>query len=171
MKTKTMKKYSGALAAMLMFAFNAPVHADEMRSINAIRTPAEMPANAVPMDQVRPVDREIVQRVIEDLFAAWNRQDGQELSEKLHPDFYDKRRVLDAIDTNLPRDAKIRVLSISGIDTQQQYLLKKVRTSQLVSIVAAIIETQIEFNDPAEGLQFRKGLVEYVFEVKERLRP
>jgi hypothetical protein len=142
--------------------------AAEVRTLNQIRTPAVVPLSADSVDRIRPVALEVVEKAVNDLFAAWNEP---HLEQYLHKELYDKSRLLDTIDSAVPRDATVRVLSIQGVETLQQYVQKKVRTSVLVSRVSAVVRTQIEFNDPTDGLQRREGTAEYVFEIIERVRP
>ncbi len=80
--------------------------------------------------------------------------------------------LLDALDTKVPRDARLRVLAIDSIHTLEQSTSpggagrKPVRKS----LVAVIVRTALEFNDPLEGFQRRDGENEYIFEVQEVVR-
>ncbi len=81
----------------------------------------------------------------------------------LATNFYDKSRLLDALNTNYPRDAKLRILAVQGVQTLAQYVQAGAGgVEQLVSRVSVTARTQVEFNDPRTGAQRLEGTNEYI---------
>ncbi len=158
------------IIALLAAGVAVSVQAREFRAIAEISQPGALPAGAAPVKKVRPVSRATVQKVVERLMASWNTTD---LARYLGKDFYDKQLLLDSIDSFVPRDARIRILSIQGIQTLQQWKQPHPRepsTALLVSRVSVTVRTQVEFNDPNAGFQSRIGTNDYVLKIKQRVR-
>ncbi len=82
----------------------------------------------------------------------------------------DKSRLLDVIAEEVPRDAKLRIVSVQGINTLDQYQRKVTDRLVQVSMVSAIVRTQIEFTLPKFGFQRLDGTAEFTLEVTERLQ-
>ena len=144
------------------------VHGTEFRVIKPILTPqAGLPEGAKPVSRIEPVNRKIVEGAVKKLMEAWN---GNALEKMLGKEFYDKSRLDDAMDDKVPRDAKLRVLSIQGVQTLNQYIEDRDEKKSRVSTVSVTVRTQLEFNDPENGFQRREGTNEYVFRIKQRVR-
>ncbi len=142
------------------------VLAREFRTFKTIPTPKVMPKGAEVVEQMKPVDRRIMEKVINKLMASWNTPGMEKF---LGEDFFDKSRLVDAMDDKVPRDARLRILSIQGIQTQGQYIQKDASGREWVeSIVTAIVTTQLEFNDPISGFQRREGVNEYTFRIRKK---
>ncbi len=147
-----------------------PTHAAEFRMLNPIRTPdTALPEGAKEVDQIRPVDRELVRLIMEKLLSAWN---GPELTKLLSDTFFDKLRLEFKL-TEIPRDAKLRLLGLQGMQTLSQHIQKNDKTGSkdVVSRVSVTARTQIEFNDLQSGFQRIPGVNEYVIQVKQKLKP
>jgi hypothetical protein len=154
-----MKQLAGMMVMALLVA---PLHAEarEFRMLNAIPAPAALPDGAVAVQQFTPVDNRLVESTVKKLVASWNTQDIEKF---LGKDFYDKQRLADNIQSFIPRDAKLDLLSVQGQQTLQQYEEDGMRVSR----VSVIVNTQIEFNHPTAGFQRFPGRTELVFKVKQ----
>ena len=73
----------------------------------------------------------------------------------------------------VPRDAKLRIQSVQGIQTLQQYIKPGSGTSrgELVSIVSATVRTQLEFNSSTAGFVSRTGTNEFLLEITTAAPP
>ena len=153
-----------ALIALIAASLVSPeyVVAREFRVLNAIPAPARLPEGAAAVQEIKPVDRRIIEATVRKLAASWNTQD---LEKYLGDDFYDKQRLSDNILNFIQRDGKLRVLGVQGQQTLQQYK----EGGKLVSRVSVVVNTQIEFNHPTAGFQRFPGRTELVFKVKQRL--
>lgn len=157
---------AAALVAGLLLALPSLA---QFRSFTPIASPdreaLKLPSGAVPVEQVEPVPREVVEPKLREIFEKWNTaQMGETLSEK----FFDKDRLLDTMNTQVPRDAKLRFQSLQRVQTLQQY---RVPTpvpllSERVSLVSATARTQVEFNSDT-GLVVLPGTNEYILEVRQ----
>lgn len=154
------------LAAVLLAA--APAAARQFREINPVPTPdgagAALPEGAVAVERPRPMTREEIEPLVRKVMAAWN---TSELDSHLAEGFHDRSRLSDAVDTVAPRDAKLRVLSIQGVQTLGQFVQPDPDGGgeRLVTRVSVTVRTQLEFNSPAGGFQRREGLNEYVLRI------
>lgn len=155
------------LLSFLIIAAFAGVEASGLRRINPINTPggSQAPAGFVQTQQQFKVERAVVVKAVHDLMDSWNTMG---LEEYLSNSFFDKHRLLDDIDVFVPRHATIRVLSIQGIQTLQQFEKPDGPDKKtVISTVSATVCTQVEFNDPQEGFKRLEGEGEYVFIIKE----
>jgi len=153
------------LATAMVLAGNAP--ARQFRQVAPIARPrqaAPFPAGAVPVARPRAVPRNKVETLLRGVLAKWNT--GQ-MAQTLSPQFFDHTRLLDAVDGLAPRDATLRLLSLQGVQTLQQYELDGKR----VSIVSATARTQLEFNNPASGFVRRQGVNEFILRITTPVEP
>jgi len=100
-------------------------------------------------------------RVIE----SWN-QGG--LDEQLARGFYDRTRLLDAVDTVAPRNATLRLQSVQGVQTFAQYIEPDPQapgSERLVSKVSVTARTQLEFVAPDGGFVRRPGVNEFLLSI------
>jgi len=159
-----MSRLPAAIGLLVLFAHQHPAAGREFRRVRPVSAPEPLPKGAVAVPQLSPVDRRVVEAIVHELFKAWN---GEGMEQHLADGFYDKRRFLDAMDEDVPKDARLRVLGLSNIQTVRQYL--KARASgggQLrVSTVSVTVTSQVEYNDPERGFQRREGVNEYIFEI------
>ncbi len=154
--------YITAVALVACLCMTQPTQAREFRALNAISAPAQLPEGAVAVDNFQPVDARIVDKTVKQLVGSWNSKD---IEKHLGKDFYDKARLQENIQSSIPRDAKLNLLSVQGQQTLQQYEQDGVRVSR----VSVIVNTQIEFNHPTAGFQRFPGRTELVFKIKQPL--
>jgi len=156
-----MRRLLLALAASLALA---GAHAQEGRGFNPIARPAARPAlpdGAVRVSPPIPLTREQVERAVHRVAEAWG---NRQLDKVLAPQFRDREKLVDALETKVPRDATLRVTAIQGWQVLDQYR----KDGALVSRVSVTVRTQLEFNDPAAGFQARDGTNEYVLTLTDR---
>jgi hypothetical protein len=146
--------------------------AQEFRILNPITTPglrAPLPAGAQPVAQPRTIDRRQLETAVQALAAAWN---TPALEAQLAPNFYDKSRLDDVLNTNVPRDAKLRVLGIQGVQILDQYMIPDASGlfDTYVSRVSATVRTQVEFTSTTDSsFQRRDGTNEFILKVTQRV--
>ncbi len=171
--TRFLTKYMGSQAlrsalmvVALMSLMTATVDAREFRRTAPIITPTSAPPGLNPVDKIQPVDRRVIEDAIQKLMDAWNTGGLENL---LSDNFFDKARLLDAIAEDVPRDARIRILAVEGVQTLQQFVGPEDGDGfLLISVVTAIVRTQVEFDDPVLGFRRLEGRGEYVFEITMR---
>lgn len=142
--------------------------ARRFRAINPIATPENIPSGAVRMDRRQPVDPEIIRAAVQQLADAWNTGHLGDLLDRER--FYDRSRLLDVIAEEVPRDAKLRVVSVGAVSTLDQYRQKDKAKLIQVSTVSALVRTQIEFTLPTFGFQRLDGTTEFTLQVRETLQ-
>lgn len=125
---------------------------------------ANLPEGAIPVDQVIQLDRDEVEPLLREVLEEWN---GSGMAGTLAEEFYDNSRLMDAMDTIVPRDAKLRLQSIQGIQTVQQYILPDQvgDRDKMISIVSATARTQVEFESPGTGFVRLPGINEFILKV------
>lgn len=153
--------------ALLLAAFAAA--AQESRTLNPIARPPAGGASAVaapPPGGFVPVAPEIVRAAVERLVKAWNTPD---LAPLLSERFPDKARLLDVLASQVPRDARLNLLAIQGVQVIGQRVtpLAGGVEQEVVSRVSVTFRTQVEFNDPVAGFQRREGVNEAILVVRE----
>lgn len=161
-----MRFLSASAAALLLLVCPAFLAAQELRQFNPIPTPARVPPGA---EVVAPsaIDPGAVRGAVERLAANWNVSD---LGETVSDSYYDKSRFRDAMITEVPRDARMRVESMGGIQTHQQMLVDDPAGGRLrISTVTVTAQTRLELNDPTEGFVRVPGTNEIILEVVEKI--
>lgn len=156
-----MRRLLPALAATLALAV---ANAQEGRTFNPIARPAARPAlpdGAVRVSPPIPLAREDVERAVSRVAEAWG---SRRLDQVLSPRFRDGQKLIDALETKVPRDASLRVTAIQGWQVLDQHR----QGGALVSRVSVTVRTQLEFSDPAAGFQARDGTNEYVLTITQR---
>lgn len=108
------------------------------------------------------VDEAMVIKAVQAIANAWN---SGALDPLLDDRFPSKHLLLDTIDEVVPRDATLRITGIRSIGVLGQRYDKL--NKQLISTVTATVDTQIEFNDPAQGFIRLDGTNEFVLRVEE----
>lgn len=157
------------ISLLLLTGVTAVSQARQFRQVIPIPSPQKiepvLPEGAEPVEQPRNISRERVREAVESVISQWNAGD---LEEMLSEDFFDRSRLSDAVDTIVPRDASVRVQSIQGVQTLQQYQMESDEGGeQTVSIVSATVRTQLEFNDPQSGFVRRQGLNEFILKITQ----
>jgi hypothetical protein len=131
---------------------------------------AQAAARGAPARATRPVSRAVGEQALTQVVQAWN---SGELEKTVSDQFYDKSRLLDAVDTEVPRNARVRLLSVQAVQTFSQRMDNDPRFGPvLVSRISATARTQVEFNDPGTGnLVNRPGVNEFIMVVRQRVAP
>ena len=165
-----------ALSSILLLfltLLSPPAMCQEFRGLRPIVTPgvqAPLPPGAQPVvGTFKPIDRRELEEVIRALLAKWN---TPEFDSTLAETFYDRTRLQDALNTSVPRDARLRVLSVQGIQTLDQHVVAEpsgLPIDTVVSSVSATVRAQVEFNDAALGFQRREGVIELILRVTQRM--
>ncbi|GAB5413680.1 MAG: hypothetical protein Cons2KO_12830 [Congregibacter sp.] len=162
-----------SLALVLMVftlaGFTLRADAREFRAIKPINAMAIMPEGAQPPQEFKPVPSELVDQAVEQLMEAWG---TPQMQDYLSKDFFDKDRLTDVIDTLVPRDALVRVLSVQGIQTVQQWeevAPNDPQTMLRVSRVSVVVRTQLEFTNVDGVLETKPGTTEYILKFKQRI--
>jgi len=137
------------------------VGGSEFRSFRPIVIPA---GQAMAQANIKPISRALIVKAVNKLVAAWN---GNAMDAVLGNDFYDKFRLADAMNSKVPRDARLEVLSIQATQTLSQKTADSPSGELLLSIVSATVRTQLTFNDPVNGYQRREGTNEYIMRIKQ----
>lgn len=145
----------------------AAAHAQEWRSIRPIATAGPLPAGAKRVE-TKPIPVPAIRQAAEQFAAAWNQSSGDDT---LSANFYDASRHRDAMVTGVPRDAKLVLESVRGVQTLQQFeTIDAVHGRVRVSTVSATLSTRLQFNDPGQGFVSVPGVNEVLLEVMEPLQ-
>lgn len=157
----------GWLLTILLLSIS-PAQAREFRDIKPIAVPTQ--AVETQAAQVfKPVERELVEQAVDEIFSSYN---TPQMASVLGDDFYDKSRLLDAVNEQVPRDAQLRVLAVRAVNTLSQ----EVRSDpaggpdRLVSTVTVTVRAQMEFND-STGFQRREGTNELTLRINQPMKP
>lgn len=146
--------------------------AAQFRKFKKIRTPSaakkDLPDGFSAVPEPIRLPRSIVSRLLREFLKSWN---GGELEDHLAGNFYDRNRLLDTISEDVPRDARLRLVSVQGVDMldQSSRALGRGRFV-VVSRVAARARIQIEFTDPGFGFRRIETNAEYIFKVTMGVR-
>lgn len=141
--------------------------AQHMRTLSVIATPDALPEGAQPVASVEPVESGNIDGALQKVAGAWNTESMDEL---LTDDYYDKSRFQDAMQTEVPKDARLRMNTFGAVQTLQQMVVSQGGRQLRVSTVSAMANTQVEFNDPKNGSLVVPGTNELIFEVREPVR-
>jgi hypothetical protein len=116
---------------------------------------------------LRRVPREVVGEAVRKIYAAYNTPEfRQYLSER----FYDPERLLAAVDEKVPREAKLRLISVNSVQTVSQQKAKDDEGRDVLeSLVMVVVRAQMEFTT-AQGFQRREGESELVLRFREASR-
>jgi hypothetical protein len=154
-------------ALLILFTFSFYCHAQEFRKINPIPRPGKGAGRSVAPSEYYPISRDQMKKKMKEIFSQWNNGD---LSKYLADDFYDKTRLLDNMYEKVPRDARIRLLSVGETQIMDQREMSTSTGKRIVSTVSVTATTQIEFNDPQRGFRRLEGENEYIIRVTEEIR-
>ncbi len=154
------------VAMILIMAIATELAAAEFRAIRPISAPAALPPGAVAVapNEMVPVSTNKVRRAVK-IFADSFIE--PEFADLLSDGFFDKQGLLDNISSFVPRDTKVRVLSVQGIQTVGQVILPGQGIRQ--SDVTASVRVQIEFNDPNNGFQRIEDSGDIFFRFSEKI--
>jgi len=154
------------MGAILLIAING--FAREFRNFVPILTPKKVPKGfqlaSTPVENVS-----LMKKSVKEIFKSWKQGNFEKY---LSEDFYDKRKLLDAMSYKVPPSAKIRVLSIKNMQTLQQFQkYRKDGSIEVYSTVSVTADTQIEFDDVHKGFRRLEGENEYIIQIKGELIP
>ncbi len=144
--------------------------ARQFRYLAPIAAPAAsptLPPGVKPIANVTPIPRAQVETALTKVISAWN---SQQLADKLGENFYDKSRLLDALDSKAPRDATLRLQSVQGVQTLQQFTRPDpahAGAEQLVSRVSVTARTQVEFTATDGTFTRRAGVNEFILRITQ----
>jgi len=138
-----------------------PVPDAQMRE--ALRQGEQFRGSAPP--RLRQVPRDVVEEAVRSIYAAYNTPDfRQYLSER----FYDPDRLAEAVSEKVPRDARLRLLSVNSVQTLSQQPARDEQGREVTeSLVLVVVRGQMEFVN-AQGFQRREGEVELVLRFREK---
>lgn len=150
------------------------VQAGEFRDFRPILTPVAVAGGgsvslgrAASAGPLKPVSRDLASTAMKKIISAWN---GNRLGKVLAGDFYDKSQLSDSMNTKVPRDARLSVMAIQGVQTLGQQTEDSPSGKLLVTTVSITAKTQMTYNDPTNGYQRRDGTNEYIVRIKQRLQ-
>ncbi len=146
--------------------------AQNFRAIQPIASPdvqLALPEGAVPVENPTPVPRKVVETKLRKIIERWN---SPRMAQTMADSFYDKSRLLDAVEANVPRDAQLKLQSIQSVRTVQQYMSEpsEYGPQTRTSIVSAVAQTQLEFNSPT-GFVRLPGVNEFILRITEMEQP
>lgn len=169
--------------ATLLLTIALPAQASEFRQFRPITVPQARPAppsaagiaagvarssiNVAGHAAVQPVPKKLARLAVGKLLAAWN---SNRIDSVLGKEFFDKSRLSDAMNTKVPRDARLSLLAIQGVRTLDQKTADSPSGKLLVSTVSITANTQLTYNDPLNGYQRREGVNEYILRIKQLAR-
>jgi hypothetical protein len=131
---------------------------------------SELPPGAVPVETVKQWKRSEIEPMVREVLSKWN---TPAMAETLGEEFYDADRLLDTLNTVAQRDAALRLQSIQGIQTVQQYIVPNLDGvgGDMISIVSATFKAQLEFNSPTEGFVRREATNELLLKITTAAPP
>lgn len=147
------------------FRFIQPIMVPDAQLREAMRQGQQLRGTAIP--GLRQVPRAVVEEAVRKIYAAYNTPDFQQyLSER----FYDSERLLDAINEKVPREAKLRLITVNSAQTVSQQPAKDEQGKDVIeSLVMVVVRAQMEFTTAA-GFQRREGESEIVLRFREAPR-
>lgn len=153
---------TGLLALLWCLAVPHAVAAQEFRIFQRIATTGEAPEGAVAITDLKPVNHAAVTNGIKALIDAWN--SGQ-MQKNMTDSFYDRERLDNTITSNIPRDGKLKLLSVQGQQVLQQFR----KGNQIISKISVTVYTEITYNDPLRGFRRFPGTTELILFVTEEV--
>ncbi len=165
-QTKSTCQIMLILVIFMMLGVTSTLHARQFRLLTPIATEkqSELPLGAVPVETVKQWKRSEIEPMVREILSKWN---TPAMAETLGKEFYDADRLLDTLNTVAQRDAVLRLQSIQGIQTVQQYIVPNPDDvgGDMISIVSATFKAQLEFNSSTEGFVRRVGTIELLLKI------
>lgn len=137
----------------------APVFAQESRDVRPIRTPA-----SAALADARQLPRALVEAAAKTVLEAYN---TAEFEQVLAADFYDRWRLTDAITEQVPRDARMRLLSLQAWQLFDQTRGDGGSGPMLTSLVSATVNVQLEFTAADGRFERRSGVTELILRIHQ----
>lgn len=151
------------------------VSARQFRQFTPIAAPQsarqpDMPEGARLIENAEPLTRQQIEPLVQEVLSKWN---TSEMIDTLSDKFFDSARLTDAVDSIVPRDAKLRLQSVQGVQTLQQYEIpgQSGERGTMVTVVSATVRTQLEFNSASTGFVRLPGTNEFILEVRSAAPP
>lgn len=116
---------------------------------------------SVKVDVPVKLDDQLIRSAIQSVFDNWG---TTEITKYLGDKFPNRTQLLNAFDRHVPYDARLEVRSIRAVRTIGQ----RTKDGNIISVVAADVETEVFYQDPTLGVQRLRGTGEYVFELVTR---
>lgn len=162
------KKYFHFIIFFFLCLLSFPAQAKEFRDIHRLNKPSSA-AEAGYGEVIKPVEKSVIEDAVNQVFSKYNTSEFDSLLAK---SFYNKDLLTDAIDSQVPRDAAIRVLGIRGMETLGQTVEVQPgsHVNKLVSTVSVTVQAQMEFNN-ASGFQRREGVNELILRITQDIPP
>ncbi len=171
---------SGALIAAFGMLLTAPAGeaGQEFRGFDAIPTPIsqekiEADINAQgfePLASRTDLSPSLVEKVVYDLFDAWNTAG---LDSKLSKSFPNRSRIMDAIQTGVPRQVRLKILSIQNPRILKQYVRPHPSgdgSFQLLSEISVRVYAEAASNTGlTKRFQRVEGTSEYLIQVTQKV--
>ena len=168
------------LLAVLLTGFLAwrAYAGQEFRSFDSFATPYDT-SKQIDVTQegyqavsaVKRVPQDVTEKVVRELFAAWN---TPQLPRKLSKDFPNKTRILDSINTSVPKYLELQILSIQNARTVEQYVRPHPSgdgSYQLLSKVAVSVRSQVADSAGAvRNFQRTEGTSEYLISIVQKVK-
>jgi hypothetical protein len=140
-----------------------PILVPDAQTKEAIRQGRQLRGAAIP--GIRQVPREVVEEAVRKIYAAYNTPDFRPYLSEL---FYEPDRLAMAIDEKVPRQATMRLINISSVQTVAQQAAKDEQGRDTIeSRVLVVVRAQLEFTN-AQGFQRREGESELVLRLREK---
>jgi hypothetical protein len=154
------------IALAIVSLFPGVIGAQEMRTINLIATPAPLPPGAERVAAPKPIDVGTVKANVEEFMSKWNAGD---LGGMISDNFYEKSRFQDSMLSNVPRDARLQVEGMGGVQTLRQIVVDDPAGGRMrITTGSVTVKTQIEMNDPNQGFVKVPGTNEIIFEMIQK---
>ena len=162
-----------ALTAWMLFAAGSasaqtfrqflPIFVPDPETRQAILQGLQLRGAALP--GLQQVPRETVEAAVRKIYAAYNTPDFQQyLSER----FYDSERLVEAINEKVPREAKLRLITINSAQTVSRRAAQDDEGRDVTeSLVLVVVRAQMEFTSVA-GFQRREGEQELLLRFREK---
>ena len=138
--------------------------ASEFRSILPILKPYASAISNTSEKPLKPVPRKKVTNAVKQVIDAWNQN---QLGDVLDDSFYDRSRLVDAMATDVPRDARLETLSVGDVQTLNSEVVDTPEGRMSRSTVMVSVKTQLTFNDSSKGYQRREGTNTYILTITE----
>lgn len=151
----------------------------EFRSFNAIPSPREEERKVIdleaegyePANLSENISQTLVEKVVYDLFDSWN---SPKLNGKLSKDFPNKSRIVDAIQTGVPRYVKLQVLAVQNPRIVKQYIRPHPSgdgSFQLLSKVSVRVNSQVAASTSvSKKFQRAEGTSEYLINITQKVQ-
>jgi len=153
------------LSLLAALVFSSGAHARSFREMNPIGQPEPLGAHQTRPTTVRAVSQDRVRQAMDGIAQAWS---GGNISRFLDANFANGNRLADTVREVVPRDARLRIISVRSAATLDQRMESPPgQAAKRISTVSALVESQIEFNDPTRGFQTLKGTNEYILRFVE----